>query len=483
MKIIKISALLLLVCTLLSALCSCGGSGTPADTSAGDATADTAPFKKTGETYDDATFFILLGSQAGDAFNDFKFAEENVTILDEAIKAKNAKVEEEFGVVINYEEKFKSSEAYNLAVESFGSNTHIYDLAMIAGYDIVQLGYGGYLYDLNSMDYLDVTHEWWDQNANAEFAVADKLYYTTGDISIQDDLQQFCIAFNKGMYEQQGYDTSLYTLIEEDKWTFDKLYEYARNVTADFDGDGVMNMNDKYGILTWDDSIYGVFSAGGTKILNTEDGEIKMTFSGDEKVFTALVNYTEQIKSIGINYSQRWDEGAGDAAIKMFTEDRALFLFGRISSFNSFRDMETNYGILPYPKLSEEQDRYYTILSGYHANYTCMINLPTNIEMRGEVTEALAYYSQQLLTPAFREKTLKGVHVRDDESIVSLEIMADSRIYDLGYMLRPGKIDAQLIYLFRELDTTYASTFAKYTILAKNDIKKANEGFAEVAAK
>ena len=36
-------------------------------------------------------------------------------------------------------------------------------------------------------------------------------------------------------------------------------------------------------------------------------------------------------------------------------------------TINYFRDKETEYGILPYPKLDEEQDEYYTMVDGYHA--------------------------------------------------------------------------------------------------------------------
>ena len=477
----KLFALFMTLLIALPLLFSCAPATSGSQNTTGaDVSTDAPPFEKTGKTYDGADYNVLLGSLAGDCFNDFKYVEEEPTVLDVAIQKKNVQVETEFDVKIVYTEKFKDSQSYTLMSQAYSSGDVSFHTAFIPGYDIVPLAYSNVLYDLKSVPYIDLSHAWWDQNANSEFEILGKVYFTTGDISIQDDLQQFCIAFNKELFEQKGYD-DIYATLKADKWTYDVLYSYAKDMTDDVNGDDKMDMQDEYGILTWDDSIYGVFSSGGSKILNVNDGKIEMTFKGDEAVFSALVEYTEQIKNIGINYSQRWSEGAGEAAIKMFTEDRALFLLGRISSFNSFRDMETNYGILPYPKYSESQENYYTIISGYHANYVCTLNLEADLDMRGEITEALAYYSSIHLTPAFQEKTLKGQQVRDDESLISLEIMAGSRMYDLGYLMRPGKIDAQLIYLFRDLDTTYASTFEKYTILAKNDIKSANEAFAAIS--
>lgn len=489
----KIIAIIMLAAMVLTAV-ACGTTSGPAQgtdpvTTAPDAVTTDAPvteppkFVHSGNTYDQADFIILLSSLAGDTFNDFKYNETEPTVLDNAVQQKNMACEEMFDVVIDYVEDFSASTGgFSKMRQEKTAGTVGYHLSFMPGQQVSNMAYTGLLYDLNHISTLDMKNEWWDQNANKELSVCNNLYFTTGDISVWDDMQQFCVSFSKELFRERGYNTAdLYKLVMDGKFTYETVYGYAKDVSEDMDGNEVMDMNDRYGILTWDDSIYGVMSSTGSKIVSKDKDTdlLTLTLTGDEAVYNTLTRYTEMIAEMGINY-QRYTNG-GALGASMFTEARAMFFFGRLSSLQNWRDMDTDYGILPYPKIDENQDRYYTITSGYHTTYFCTLALDEDIEMRGEIAEGLAYLSMTYMTPAYHERTLVGTLVRDDESLEVLPLLAANRIYDYGYIAQPGKINGQLIYTFRDMKTNYMSSIEKYKTIANRDITKINGEFEKLA--
>ncbi|MBQ7010601.1 MAG: hypothetical protein IJN63_02750 [Clostridia bacterium] len=489
----KIIAILMLAAMLVTAVACSTPSGPakdtdPAATTAPNAVTTDAPvteapkFVPSGKTYDQADFVILVASLAADAFNDFKFNETDPTVLDNAVQQKNTACEEMYDIVLDYVEDFGSSSgAFGKMRQEKTAGTVGYHLSFIPGQQVANLAYTGLLYDLHHIDTLDLENEWWDQNANKELSVCNNLYFTTGDISVWDDMQQFCVSFSKELFREKGYNTAdLYKLVMDGKFTYETVYGYVKDVSEDMDGNEIMDMNDRYGILTWDDSIYGVMSSTGSKIVSKDKDTdtLVLTLTGDEAVYNTLTRYTEMIGEMGINY-QRHTNG-GNLGAAMFTEARAMFFFGRLSSLQNWRDMDTDYGILPYPKLSENQDRYYTITSSYHTNYFCTLALDEDIEMRGEIADALAYLSMEHMTPAYHERTLVGTLVRDDESLAVLPLLAANRIYDYGYIAQPGKINGQLIYTFRDMKTNYMSSIEKYKTIANRDITKINGEFEKL---
>ena len=491
-KLTKRLLALALACLMLLCAAACGGTTTPETT--GDVTTDGASvtdapavttegpeYEFAGTTYDGADFVVLVGGRAAQTFNDFKYNEENATVLDEAVYAKNTAVEEEYKIIISYVEDMGTENGASAKLNTqYRAGDEGYHMAFVPCYVTVPLATNATLYDLRSIESLDLTHSWWDQNINEECTVKDVLFFTTGDITVWDDMQQFIVMFNKDLYKTEGFTDNLYAIVDEGKWTYDKLGEIAKDVTEDIEGNDKMDMADKYGVLLWDDTIYGVFGSVGAKIVSkNEQGDLELTIH-DERGIDALLKYTEIAASgNAINY-QRFGS-SGTPAINMFSESRALFFFGRLQSFDNFRDMETAYGVLPYPKLTEAQDNYHTTLSYFHATFLCTVNLDFDIEMRGTVMEALGYYSQKHLTSAYENKMLEGTYVRDEESVGTLRLCADTRAYDFGFFAQPANINKELIYLFRSLSTGFASKFEEKRDAAESALANYNSGFEAAA--
>lgn len=480
MKKIIISAAAMLLAVLTVFASGCKGTGkkentTPANGDNTEAiTTEAEDFTPSGKTYGGADFTVLV-SGVGKITNDFVYNEDIATVLDDGIYKKNSRIEETYDIIIESIEDFGSGKSFELMNKAYISGSSEYHMAFVAAYDAVPLACANALYDLNSVPGLDLENPWWDQAANRDLDIEGVMFFTTGDISTIDDLQQFCTIFNKSLYAEKHSGTSLYDIVAQGAWTYDKLYDIGKDYCEDLDGNDVRDMKDKYGILTWDDTIYAVFSSSGGKIVSYDESAkaLKLTILDSEAVINALTTYTEYTKEIGINYSRT----SGTDAIKMFNESRALFFLCRIQSLSNFRDMNTDYGILPYPKYTESGD-YLTTTSSYHVSFVCTLNNEDSIYMRGDIIEAMGYFSQKYLTPAYYEKTLVGTYVRDDESEGSLEILATTRIYDIGFYIQPANINKHLIYQYREWKTDFVSTFQSLLTAAQAAIDSTNGAYS-----
>jgi len=105
--------------------------------------------------------------------------------------------------------------------------------------------------------------------------------------------------------------------------------------------------------------------------------------------------------------------------------------------------METDFGMLPYPKYDENQDSYNTNLMTQRIQGISVPTTNTDPERTGIILEALAYHSDIVRT-AYYDITLTGKYARDEESIAILDTIFESRCYDIGKAFDWGGI-AKLI--------------------------------------
>ena len=166
----------------------------------------------------------------------------------------------------------------------------------------------------------------------------------------------------------------------------------------------------------------------------------------------------------------------------MFNDNRALFYTRYIKAISWFRDMETDFGVLPYPKWDETQKDYCNTMHAYGTSYLCIPLTVYDSEMSGAVLEALSYYGQKLIKPAYYEKNLKGKYIRDEESAEMLDLIFASRFFDVGTYYQVGGYNERVINMMQQNDTDFASMYQKYSKVATKLLGKINESFAELAS-
>ena len=496
-KIMKKALALLLVCLVLCPLfAACGGNTDPNETSGSvpDVTEpiveeDTPDLPSPEEIGDISGDFNILVS-GNFARNDFQSDGEGGTAVETAIYRRNMYIKDKYNIdilnedIIRFNSSNGSGDGYSRIYRDYMAGETNYDAAMIGTYDAATLAYSGYIHDLNDIPHLDLSKDYWDQKANADLAINGKMYYTTGDISIVDNLTTHAMIFNKDMLKAYELDDP-YQLVRDNNWTLETFGALVRQVGEDANQDGIYNENDVYGLLTWHDPMLAILAGAGEKICTINDqGLIELSFYS-ERVINLYDAFTDLVYDTGHVYNYQWNSQESKAMptstwdtnrIKMFDSNQAVFYFNLLRVVELHRDSETDFGILPYPKFNAEQEDYGHMVSAFHCQFLCVPEMSKDFERTGIILEELAYQGKKLLTPAYYDQTLIGQYTRDEESVDMLDIIFSTRVYDVGIYYNIGTYKDQLAALFRTR-TPIASMYDTYKNAADTKINQINSIF------
>lgn len=460
----------ILIFTLAALLClcfvGCDTENPPAVTTAAPVeTAETTVPKETLDIpltmdYGEEEFNIL--SAGNEAHEDFTVEEESSLSLDNARYKVKMRVENDYNVKIveDVQKSYSSGNGpgYKAVNKQVNSGDCDYDLCLIAGYDVSVLAYNSYLYDLQSVPGIDLSKSWWDENATESFTVRDVTFFTTGDITTSDNDTAFVVIFNKNIAANYGIEDP-YQLVYNNEWTLDKFSVLAKQVSDDLNDDGVMDRNDRFGLMVYDDSICAIVHAAGSRCCTiNEDGDIELTIY-NENTLAALEKYFSIAYDAQSAIHYQRVVSSTQEERQMWQEDHALFWPTWMGHVPALRDMDSDFGLLPYPKLYSSQEEYSSMIHPYGSQYICVPLVQDDVERTGIITEALAYYGQQITLPAYYDVNLIGRSTRDEESEDMLDIIFDSIVYDIGYCYQIGLYNKELIYMSRAYDTNFASRY------------------------
>ena len=278
---------------------------------------------------------------------------------------------------------------------------------------------------------MDLQKPWYDPNANASLSIAGKLYVTAGELNIMDNDATWSILFNKEMAEDLGLG-DFYQMVLEGKWTQDVLLSAMEAASVDLNGDGVRSPDDQWGNIGEPFDVMGYMVGAGARCFQKDENDMPVLDVLSERYVDAYA------KAHAINGNADICLSIANAGYDfkilddLFTEGRCLFSFVGLNRVTLFRDMESDFGILPTPKYDEAQEKYYNAISCWAANFIAVPKTTEDVERTGIILEALSAESMYTLTPAYYDITLKTKAARDVESAEMLDIIFSSRVFELG---------------------------------------------------
>ncbi|MBQ8641134.1 MAG: extracellular solute-binding protein [Clostridia bacterium] len=485
--------LLALLLALLTALPSCGSADTgetdapagetqPAaeDTTAAEDTADTIP-------YPDVTGVDLGGVN----FNMFYFSNElnhgwsgiptdlNPTettgdILNDAVYQRNRAAEEMINIVITEEAAAAGYDQLGKALQtSVMASDNLYDLAFPNIVGVIGLADGGLLRDIYTLD-VDIDAPWYDQKSVSEMTISDKLFYVESDITYIDKLATIVTYFNKSITTDHGMD-DFYQVVKEGAWTYDYMLEMAEQVTEDVDGSGTMDDKDAYGIACQNDGSYYLLHAAGQKIGDKSENGLRFA-AGDERCVTALQDIFDLMASDHYFNAHKYNYGMAQIA-DMYIEDRALFLIRPLQTVFNLREMTADFGIIPMPKYYEDDDSYHSPMNIYPGIIMCVPRNAANTDYIGTVIDLLAAESNKTVMPSFYDMVLDTKLTRDEMSAAMLDIIFETRVYDLGLIWDFGGFRTAIV---TPNHIEVASTVASVTTAAETQIAELYQTISEI---
>ena len=414
------------------------------------------------------------------------FSEENPSAVDEAKKRVLDYIETTYNCTVSGEMVHDATTATNvpqLVKNQVTSGLHTYDICFDSLGRASTLALEDMIVDLNSVSTIDLSKPWWDKNAVEDLSIAGKVFFTCGDINTYDDQGTWCILFNKSLKDRRNVNEDFYQLVKEDKWTYDKFVEICTDydITYDSSADGVLDEKDTWAFGTETYNIYVHLVSAGLKIAEKDENDLPyLTLSkGTDETYSILGKVLEFYNNESVvmvanspKYESKfpapknvWEE----TVHKSFVEGRELFYMCGLINVASFRPMQDEFGILPMPKYYEHQDRYYHTVSKDNASvmFLPVTHSEQDLEALGTLISAIAEYSMHLVTPAYYDIQLKYRDSRDDESGEMLDLIFDSRTFDLGCAYGWGGIMGQ----YMQLNTNVASRFESVITAAETALQ------------
>lgn len=366
------------------------------------------------------------------------FAEEQIgSPINDAVYRRNLEIEERFNVNLKLNDTGGDwAEVADAVRKSVMAGSSEYDLGLAHTFTgLTGLISSGYLYDWNRINTADMSKPWWNSSIKETLSIDGKLFVASSDYVYQ---RPGVIYFNKNMIRDFELENP-YELVKSGKWTWDKLAEMSAAVSADVNGDGVFDKEDRYGYSHWLNwqTVTVVHSNG--LFLTEKDGEgyphytpflsEKMTlvfekyydllYTGNK---TYIIPEKEMIQTVG-SYTPLFENG------------QILFLHSNTELLKQFLNLTLDFGMIPLPKYDELQKDYHVMAD------TQMMVVPAdvkNIEMCGVISEALSFYSYKYVVPAVYDVMYANRYLRDDESYEMFNLIMKGLVYEFSWTFGEG---------------------------------------------
>ena len=415
---------------------------------------------------------------------DFIKGAEELTgdLVKDTVIERNDAVFERLNVNINFNLTTTTYNEIGKVVNTYVmSGDNAYDYFVGQQFGLVSQATQGIYYNAAELPYLDFDQPWWWNGYMDEISIgSDRRFFLVGDYFIDVLRGTRVLYFNKVMYENQiGNPDDLYNVALDGSWTLEKMAELVKDMYRDLNGNTVFDEEDQYGFAT-----YVTYSSSDAFAFATD---IRMTERGDDGTMSFTMGTERQLKAIELINAVFWNEGSyiskidTDKATPIFKNGNSLMLGNAsIGNSESLRDMEDDFGMMPYPKLDETQEDYRSLVHDTQSFGVVPLNC-AHPEETGAVIEAMSSETWKTLTPTYYETALKVKYARDEISAQMIDIIHDSISTEFAFVYYASLSNAGMIYrtLVTNNSGDFMSEWAKLQTSAEAALEKLNAAYLE----
>ncbi len=454
------------ICILLLAaalLTGCGNGGTVETDKTAD-TAGSADIETESETLSEAEQiaaslptgdyggyeFAMLNNESNFAYTQMCAEELTGEGINDAIYNRNNTVADRLNVKLT-ENRIGYAEVTSTMKSAVAAGDPTYSCFWNESQFVAPFAIDGSLWNVKDITALSLDKPWWDAGAMADLTIGDYLYFLVGDLHLMFKESFWMVGFNKNIADDVGVE-DLYSVVREGAWTMDKMGEAMAAARSDLNGDGAMDGNDRFGMTCYEGCVIPLFIGAGETLVERDADGIPHFVTPDDRFYQAYEKIVSTYFAKNIDYTcvggktKNIDQYAAtgmDAFHGVFLSGHALFYLEPIGSLKKLRDMDAEFGVLPYPKLDESQAEYAT----YIANYAAVCGVPVSVEdpeRVGVILENLCGLSHGDLQDAYIKDTLSFKYIRDEDSRDMLDIIFATGRFNLSDQLDVGTIRAKI---------------------------------------
>ena len=424
------------------------------------------------EKYDGYNYRILVRK---DSLSDQYLENDSDDLVESATFRRNKLIEQMYGITITASES--SSNNYDIdALNSILAGDDAYDLVFTHARAAFVYAVQGAAYNFRDIESIHLDKPWWTKDVVESCTLNGKLYVLDGDISSKGLGATMCMVFNKRIFDELGFDYP-YELVKEGDWTFDEFAYTVKKGAKDLNGDGIIEPEfDQLGYSSsqWEAPMNIIYT-GGQKIYDKdENGDLQLTLYSNKTVEI----YDEFFSLIDNKACYLGTEKSTYNGPDLFNDGRAMIADSELRHAQTLRNLDDDFGIIPYPKFDEDDEYATAVNAGSH-----MIFIPItveDVERTGAITEALCAIGSRDVIPAFYEKSLKTKYTRDEESEEMIDIIRDSVVFDLGYVIH-GTFSSCGKDLAVSTTHDFASYYAAGETAAKINLEEFYENYGGVS--
>ncbi len=474
-KASRFTVIILTASLLLSSCASTPSDGS--DQTGSDQTTDSPVETSLFETlpvhdYGGETFTFLLPSQ-----HTYEFCEEDTgDIVDSAAFLRDSTIQSTYNVTFRYVTEsgnWDGRDVFNgLITNSVMADDKAYDLVdgMIAV--TLPLAAQGVFLNVAELDGIDLTAPWWTADIFNTLGIADKLFGVTGSSLLSLYKSSYAMFANTKLLEEYHCD-DLIDLVLNGKWTWDAFHKIVENRAQDLDHNDTYDTADFYGYIAHETPQRAFQTAFELPVLSHEDG--KLTFTGLTERFAGAVE-----KSIGFFSDKAQCLIASSAPDDVFIGNRAMLYTATIGKIETFRDMESDFVIVPFPKLDEDQEKYHTQI----ATGSGMLFIPKtvkNVGMTVDIMNAHGCLSYLNVVPAYYESALKVKYTRDERNMAVIDIINASMSNTVEFAFGSSLDFVNCLYIdMSRGNKEVASTFASMAASLQTKLDQLYEDYNSV---
>ncbi len=440
-RLTKVLAAALASCTLLLLLVACQTGGTQSGTGTTEEKGNTVV---TTESNLDANGFLkdlLPELNFGRSFkilgNDnrkhqyWNSGEEGSNGIGKVIYERNSTVEDRLGIELEWD--FQLGEGNNIStfisrIETNSDSGDPYD--GVIAYNLVpqMVAVRGYAANLYDTKYIDLTAPWWPSVYLEEMVVNDQLYCVveSGSYGLLDHMM--AMYFDNDLLEKRNME-SPYTLVSKNEWTIETLSTMIKDTYEDADGDGKVTEGDIFGCATATKSKMDCwFFALGNQFAKVENDEVVSLLGGDhiEKFISTMVTFLDSNDVLAYPTASQFG---------MFVEHRVYFYCASVMLSENLSEQPEayNYGVVPMPKMTSEQSRYYTHVANCHDTWCLPYNVK-DLDCSSAVMECMASEAHRKIDPMYYETYVKLRYAPDERLAEMYDLVRDSVTFDFTYL-------------------------------------------------
>ncbi len=395
-------------------------------------------------------------------------------VINDAVYARNLFLADKLNILITVTPSPDPPGAFIKAVTA-GDNA--YDMAGIYKWNAMSIASQGYARNWNELN-IDYSQPWWSRGAVEKLQVTGTQPLMSGSILISEIDDTLSLIYNKGIAENYNIG-DIYADVRGMKWTIDKFGEYVTQIADDLNGDGKYKAGDDLlGYVQDPASMTNnwIFSTGLLNGYIDEDGVYQMNVDvnraqGVLDKLSPLFNSDSVVSGtdlyVGLDYF----------------EENKIFMYAIIlRNLELLREMDLDFGVIPYPMYDETQGRYITHVGLASPILIIPLINTEDDERLAVILDSMSMASAHYVIPAYYETALKVKISRDTETAEMLDIILAVKTYDVTYTIGSGLVQTMAPLLTKK-SVDFASAWAKTEERTQKAIQKTIDLLVEAAKK